>query len=70
MGQKVKIYLVRFVDDGGVLWMRQSYDFALANAICKRLATQGKKPVLFKVCVCPASLVSSNPSRSRRYVAA
>lgn len=47
--QLVKIYLVRYQEDGQTHWMRQSYCFQLGSAICKELAIAGKRPVLVRI---------------------
>lgn len=70
VAQKVNVFLIRFEQAGKRVWMRQSYDFKLANTICRQLAKEGRKPVMFRASVCPESFVASYQAKSRSFVAA
>jgi len=65
VGQKIKVYLVRFSYEGETVWMDSSYSFVAANAVCKKLAVRGLKPRLVKVVAQPSQLLSCGPFWSR-----
>lgn len=66
MGQKVKVYVVRFVHEGKAVWMDSSFDFVMGNQVCKELAVRGLKPTLYKVVLKPSRLLSCGAAWSRR----
>lgn len=65
VGQRVKVYLVRFVHEGEKVWMDSSFDFVMGNQVCKELALRGLKPALYKVVAKPTRLLSCGTSWRR-----
>lgn len=58
MAPKIKVYLVRYVIDGEVRWMSSSFDFKIANEVCKKLARRGMRPTLFRIAAEPNHLIA------------
>lgn len=45
----VLVYVIQYKDGKKTKWLPESYHFTVANEVCKTLAKQGKKPIMFKV---------------------